>query len=158
MLRLLSDENFNGDIVRGLLLRHPALDLHRVQDGGLEEADDPTILAWAAVNDRIVVTHDHATMPDFAYARVVAGQPMPGVVVVPDRMAVRQVIEELLLVEACSEQAEWAGLVVYLPLYVRRGISPELPGTRGPCKRWKVQWGNHRHPGVAIWQGRLGVQ
>ena len=25
MLRLLSDENFNGDIIRGLLLRHPDL-------------------------------------------------------------------------------------------------------------------------------------
>lgn len=35
MLRLVSDENFNGDIVRGLLLRHPALDLRRVQDVGL---------------------------------------------------------------------------------------------------------------------------
>ena len=59
MLHLVSDENFNGDIVRGLLLRHPTLDLHRVQDVGLEEADDPpTILAWAAANNRIVVTHD----------------------------------------------------------------------------------------------------
>jgi hypothetical protein len=45
-------------------------------------------------------------MPEFAYARVGAGQPMPGSFVVPDRMAVRQVIEELLLVEACSEQRE----------------------------------------------------
>jgi hypothetical protein len=116
MLRLVSDENFNGDIVRGLLLRHPALDLYRVQDVGLEEADDPTILAWDAANNRIVVTHDQATMPDFAYARVGVGQPMPGVFGVPDRLAVRQVIEELLLVEACSEQAEWTGLVVYLPL------------------------------------------
>ena len=43
MLRLLSDENFNGDIVRGLLLRRSNLDLNRVQDIGLEEADDPTI-------------------------------------------------------------------------------------------------------------------
>ena len=116
MLHLVSDENFNGDILRGLLLRHPVLDLHRVQDVGLEEADDPTILAWAAANNRIVLTHDHATMPDFAYARVVAEQPIPGVFVVPDRMAVRQAIEELLLVEVCSEQAEWASLVVYLPL------------------------------------------
>jgi hypothetical protein len=41
---------------------------------------------------------------------------MPGVFVMPDHMAVRQAIEEVLLVEACSEQAEWAGLVVYLPL------------------------------------------
>jgi len=116
MLRLVSDENFNGDIVRGLLLRYPALDLYRVQDVGLEGADDPTILAWTAANDRIVLTHDHATMPDFAYTWVVAGLPMPDVFVVPDRMAVRQAIEELLLAEACSEQAEWASLVVYLPL------------------------------------------
>lgn len=43
MLRLLSDENFNGDIVRGLLLRHPTLDRCRVQDVGLEEADDPPL-------------------------------------------------------------------------------------------------------------------
>lgn len=35
MLRLLSDENFNGDIIRGLLLRYPTLDLLRVQDVGL---------------------------------------------------------------------------------------------------------------------------
>jgi len=103
MVHLVSDENFNRDIVRGLLFRHPALDLYRVQDVGLEGADDPTILAWAVANDRIVLTHDHTTMPDFAYTRVVAGQPMPGVFVVPDRIAVRQAIEELLLVEACSE-------------------------------------------------------
>jgi len=38
MLHLLSDENFNGDIVRGLFLRHPDLDLCRVQDTGLEAA------------------------------------------------------------------------------------------------------------------------
>jgi hypothetical protein len=46
---------------------------------------------------------------------------MPDVFVVPDRMAVRQVIEELLLVEACSEQAEWVGLIVYLPLHRYKG-------------------------------------
>jgi len=116
MLRLLSDENFNGDIVRGLLLRRPDLDLRRVQDVRLEKADDPTILEWAAVNNRILLTHDRVTMPDFAYARVVAGQPMLGVFVLHDRMSVRQAIDELLLVEASSEQAEWANLVVYLPL------------------------------------------
>jgi predicted nuclease of predicted toxin-antitoxin system len=116
MLRLLSDENFNGDIVRGLFLRHPDLDLRRVQDVGLETAEDPDILAWAAANDRIVLTHDRATMPDFAYARVVTGQPMPGVFVIDDRISVRQAIDEVLLIENCSEQAEWRGLVVYVPL------------------------------------------
>ncbi len=67
MLSLLSDENFNGDIVRGLLLRQPNFDLLRVQDVGLREVDDPEILAWAARNERILLTHDRATMPNFAY-------------------------------------------------------------------------------------------
>jgi len=44
MLHLLSDENFNGDIVRGLLLRRPEMDLVRVQDVGLEGMDDPHVL------------------------------------------------------------------------------------------------------------------
>ncbi|MEH2163685.1 MAG: DUF5615 family PIN-like protein [Nostoc sp.] len=56
MLKLLSDENFNGDIVRGLFLRQPNLDLLRVQDVGLQEVDDPVILNWAAVSDRIILT------------------------------------------------------------------------------------------------------
>jgi len=114
-VRLLSDENFNGEIVRGLLLRRPGLDLCRVQDVGLQESDDPTILDWAAANNRIVLTHDRATMPDFAYARVAAGHLLPGMFVVNDRLAVGQAIEELLLIEACSEQKEWVNLVVYLP-------------------------------------------
>ena len=116
MLRLLSDENFNGDIVRGLLLHRPSLDLLRVQDVGLSETDDPTILQWAAENNRILLTHDRATMPGFSYARVIAEQSMPGLFIVNDRDAVRQIIDELLLLDACSEQTEWANLVVYLPL------------------------------------------
>ncbi|MEG4303436.1 DUF5615 family PIN-like protein [Microcoleus sp. D3_18a_C4] len=116
MLSLLSDENFNGDIVRGLFLRQPNLDLLRVQDVGLREVDDPAILAWTAMNRRILLTHDRATMPDFAYDRLVAKEPMAGMFVVNDRMPIRQAIDELILLIDCSEQEEWQGIVLYLPL------------------------------------------
>lgn len=116
MLRLLSDENFNGDIVRGLFLRQPDLDLLRVQDVGLRKVDDPAILDWAASNGCILLTHDRATMPDFAYERLSQGQQMSGLFVINDRMPVRQVIDELLLLLDCSEQDEWEGIVLYLPL------------------------------------------
>lgn len=116
MLQLATDENFNGDIVRGLLLRLPDLNLVRVQDLGIKAAIDPVVLAWAAQNHRIVVTHDRATLPAFAYERVVAGEPMPGVFVINDRLPVGQAIEELVLVTTCSEASEWAGRVLYLPL------------------------------------------
>lgn len=116
MLRLLADENFNGDIVRGLLLRQPDLDIIRVQDVGLATMDDPDILAWAATNNRIVLTHDRATMPDYAYERVASGQRMTGVFILNDRFPVGQAIQEILLVVACSEQVEWSGRAVHLPL------------------------------------------
>ena len=116
MLNLLTDENFNGDIVRGLLLRQPNLDLLRVQDIGLREVDDPAILAWAASNERILLTHDRATMPDFAYNRLVKGEPMAGMFVVNDRMPIRQAIDELSLLADCSQQAEWKDIVLYLPM------------------------------------------
>ena len=116
MLRLLADENFNGDIVRGLLLLQAGIDLLRVQDVGLAGADDQRILAWAAENDRILLTHDGATMPDHAYDRVEAGERMPGVFVVHGRFPVGLGIQEIVLMAACSQQAEWRGRVVHLPL------------------------------------------
>lgn len=116
MLRLLADENFNGDILRGLLQHAPHLNVVRVQDVGLAGADDPIILVWAAVNHRIVLTHDRATMPVHAFDRVGARLPMSGVFVLNDRDPVRQSIDELLLVCECSEPEDWVGLVIYLPL------------------------------------------
>lgn len=116
MLRLLSDENFNGDIIRGLFLRQPNIDLIRVQDVGLQEENDPEILTWAANNERILITHDRATMPDFAYERLVMGKPMTGLFVVNDRIIIRQAIDELLLLINCTEPTEWKGIILYLPL------------------------------------------
>jgi len=83
VLALLTDENFNGDIVRGLRRRRPLIDLVRVQDVGLSGAQDPPILEWAAHAGRIVLTHDLKTVPRYAYERVRAGLPMPGVCAVP---------------------------------------------------------------------------
>ena len=116
MLRLLADENLNGDIVRGLLLRQPKFDVVRAQEVGLSAAEDPEVLAWAAENNRIVVTYDRATMPDFAYERIVAGEQMPGLFLLNDRLSVGQAIDEILLIDSCTEQVEWNGLVVHLPV------------------------------------------
>lgn len=103
MLRLLADENFNGYIVRGLLRRRPDLALIRIQEVGMAAADDLAVLDWAAVHNRILLTHDRATVPDCAYQRVVAGQAMPGVFVVSDQLSLQQVIEEILLLDEYSE-------------------------------------------------------
>jgi hypothetical protein len=90
--------------------------LFRVQDVGLAGVDDPDILAWAAANDRIILTHDRATLPDYAYERLAAGEKMPGVFILNDRFPIGEATREILLIIAVSEQPEWSDRVVYLPL------------------------------------------
>lgn len=116
MLRLLADENFSGDTLRGLLRRQPDLDIVRVQDVDLSGADDRDVLAWAAENDRIIRTQDRATMPSYALERVGDGKAMPGLFILNDRFPVGEAIDEILLIVECSTQEEWTELAVYLPL------------------------------------------
>lgn len=106
MLLLVSDENFNNDIVRGLLRRKPDLDIVRVQDVGLRGTDDPTILEWAAQEGRTVLTHDAATMTHYAYERVRANKSMPGVIEVADDLPLGTVIEDILFLAEYSEPGE----------------------------------------------------
>lgn len=114
MLRFLTDENFNGKIIRGLGRREPALDLLSVFDAGLATRDDPVVLEWAAGEGRIVLTHDVQTMAGFAYTRVNAGRPMPGVVEVAQELAVGKAIDAILLLALASFDGEYEGQVYYI--------------------------------------------
>ncbi len=120
MLCLLADENFHNNIVQGVLRRNPDIDLVRVQDVGLKNVDDPDVLEWAAQEGRILLTHDTATMTKYAYERIEADLPMPGVFAVsqavPQAVPIAVVIEDILLIAECSLEDEWRGQVRFLPL------------------------------------------
>jgi hypothetical protein len=116
MLRLATDEDFNNRIVRGLLRRQPDLDILRVQDAGLAGKDDEAVLAWAASEGRILITHDVTTMKQTAYNRIAAGLPMPGVFEISQDVSIGRALDELLLLVLCSAQDEWQGQVRFLPL------------------------------------------
>jgi hypothetical protein len=116
LLRLAADENFNYDIVGGILRRNREVDVVRIQDAGLSGADDPTILERAAREGRVLLTHDVATMTRYAYERVQAGSQMPGVFEVNRAVPLGLAIEEILLVAEYSLEGEWEGQVRYLPL------------------------------------------
>jgi hypothetical protein len=116
VLRLLADEDFDNDILWGLLRRRTELDIVRAQDVGLGGAKDPVILEWAAERGRILLTHDVSTMTVHAYARVSNGLPMPGVFVVSQSVPIARAIEDLLLLAECGQENEWEGQVRHLPL------------------------------------------
>ena len=116
MLRLAADENFNNDIVRGLLRRKPDLDIVRVQDIGLSGADDRVILEWAAGEGRVLLTHDVTTITRHAYERIHSGNPMPGIFEVKRSAPIAIAIEDIMLLVECSLDGEWEGQIRYLPL------------------------------------------
>lgn len=116
MIRLLVDQNFNEHILEGLTRRVPGLEVLHVRDVGLAAASDPRILEWAATQGRVLLTHDRRTMPPFAYSRVAAGQPMPGVFLVSDDMPIGQAIDEVLLAVHCLSPDECKDVVKYFPL------------------------------------------
>ncbi|MCE9531142.1 MAG: DUF5615 family PIN-like protein [Planctomycetes bacterium] len=116
MLKLVSDENFNADIIRGLYRRRPGIDLVRVQDVGMRSTPDPDILAWAAIEGRILLTHDRDTIPFWAIERVISGQTMLGVFLVQSLMPIGQAIDELILAIECLPPDECKDLVKFFPL------------------------------------------
>jgi hypothetical protein len=115
-LRWLADENFNNDILRALFRRNPALDIVRVQDVGLSGKDDPTVLAWAAEANRVLLTHDVSTITAYAYDRLRNGHDMPGAFEVSRDVPILVAVEDILLISECSHPHEWEGQVRYLPL------------------------------------------
>jgi len=62
MLRFLGDENFNGEILRGLRRRRPEIDLFRFEDVLEKGTPDPEVLEVAAELGRILLTHDRDTL------------------------------------------------------------------------------------------------
>jgi hypothetical protein len=115
-IRFLVDEDFDNDILRGLVRRLPDLDIVRVQDVDLAGSKDPEVLEWAAQERRVLLTHDVSTMTAEAAERIRAGRPMPGLFAVPQSLPVGKAIEDIVLIAECSLEGEWEGQVRFLPL------------------------------------------
>ena len=109
-----ADEGFNRNILRGVLSRDPAIAIVRVQDVGLSGASDSDILEWAAQEGRIVLTHDKRTMRADAIVRLIAGLPMPGVIVVHQDTPEGRAIEGLLQMIGTTPEDDWENQIRFV--------------------------------------------
>ena len=117
MLRLASDADVHGDIVRGLRRRRPEINLVRVQEALPEGTPDPDVLAWAASEKRVLITNDRKTMVGFAHQRVAADESMPGLIATTNEQALGEAIDDILVIaELMSEDEVREQVVIYLPL------------------------------------------
>jgi len=116
MLRLLIDQDLDHVILRALLLRVQNLDVITAHQVGLSNASDPEILAWAAEQERVVITHDRRTMPYHATSRIARAEKIAGLIIVSRQLPVSQVIDDLEIIVSCSDMVEWENIVKHLPL------------------------------------------
>ena len=116
MVRFLADASLHHAIVSGCLRREPAIDFLSAHVARLHGVADVDVLALAAAQSRILVTHDFQTMPKHFGEFLAAGHSSPGVFLVKQRTPVADVIDELLLVSLASEPADWTNTIVEIPL------------------------------------------
>ena len=114
--RFLADHDVNEHILDGALRREPAIEVLRARDVGLGDRPDAEVLEFAAAQGMIVVSHDVNTMPAQAYARLAAGRPVAGLLMVKQTDPIGPIIDSLVLIWSASEAEEWHGQVVFLPL------------------------------------------
>lgn len=114
MAKFLVDEDFNNRIVRGVRRRNETIDIVRVHEVGLLGRADPEILDWAASKDRIVLTHDAATMIAFGLKRISEGSAFPGMIVISQYASIGRVIEDIAKI-AENELSDLSGQIAYLP-------------------------------------------
>ena len=114
-MKWLADECFDNDIIRGLLRQAPKFDLLRTQDlSEIAGRNDEILLAWAAKHERVVLTHDLATMVSALGTQL--HPPLTSIVLVPDSLPIGRVIEDVLLLDQCSNESDWIASIIYLPL------------------------------------------
>jgi hypothetical protein len=115
-IRFLADADPDKAIVTGTLRREPSIDFLTAQQAGLRGMPDRDVLALAAAERRVLISHDVGTMPaNFRLFRKEGGHGA-GVFLIPQSLDVGTAIDELVLIWLVSEASEWEDRLEWLPL------------------------------------------
>ncbi len=110
-----ADTDLKRAIIAAVKRREPMVDFQTAQAAKLEGLSDGRVLALAASENRILVSHDRRTMP-FYFADFIADKTSAGLIIVSQEARVADVVEELILIWAATEAEEWVNTIVALPL------------------------------------------
>jgi hypothetical protein len=116
VIRFLADASLHHAIVTGCIRHEPAIDFLSAKVARLEGVRDPEVLATAAAQGRVLVSHDYRTLPAHFAEFLSEGRVSPGVFLVKQRTPLAMVIEELVLIWTVSQPEDWVNRIVEIPL------------------------------------------
>jgi hypothetical protein len=114
-VRFQADADLNEIILRAVLRREPGIDFQSAQTANLPGRLDPEVLAIAAAAGRVLVSHDRRSMP-IHFVEFIARETSAGLLIVPQRLAISRVVEDLILIWTATEAQEWLNRIYSLPL------------------------------------------
>lgn len=114
-IRYQADADLNQAIVTAVLRQQPTIDFQTASSAKLQGLNDSEVLALAAKQQRILVTHDRKTMPTY-FAEFIALHQSAGVLIVSKKLTIEVVAEELVLIWSASSAEEWINRIAKIPL------------------------------------------
>ena len=117
-IRYLLDENVNPLFRRELQEREPTLVIWRVGSPGAppDGTLDPGILCWCEEHGFILVTNNRKSIPQHLRDHLAAGWHAPGIFELNDNITIGATIEELRLIWAAGDEADYRDKVSYMPI------------------------------------------
>ena len=91
-IRFQADADLNQIIVSAVVRRVPAIDFRTATAAGLAGLKDEDVLALAARDARILVSHDQTTMPR-RFAEFIRSRRSPGLIVIPQHLPLGDVVD-----------------------------------------------------------------
>lgn len=113
-VRFQADADLKQAIVIGTIRRDPNIDFQSAYEAGLEGKLDPEVLAIAAHDGRVLVTHDRKTMPT-EFGDFIVTQTSAGVLILSQKLPIADAIEALILVWEASTAEEWINQIMSIP-------------------------------------------
>jgi hypothetical protein len=113
--KFLADANFDLVMLVAIKRRELAFDYQTALEAGLTGLQDPDVLAIAAREGRVLLTHDVRTIPQH-FASFIGEHTSTGMLLVPQSLTRRHVVEDLLLVWTAMEAEEGTNRIMSLPL------------------------------------------
>ena len=114
-IRFQADGGLNQIIVAAVRRHVPDVDFRSATEAGLTGLHDLAVLALAARDGCLLVTHDKNTLPTH-FGESITKTESPGVIVARQSLAVGSVLEDLAPIWAASQAEEWTNRIIYLPL------------------------------------------
>jgi len=102
-VRFQSDADLKQAIVTGARRRQPHLDFQSANEAGLEGLKDLEVLAMAAKDGRILITHDRKTMPS-EFGQFTMTQSSSGILIISQSLPISEAIDAIGIVRAIANQ------------------------------------------------------